>query len=133
MIIHGRSIHPGYIEGIALVTHMKISFYGGIDPENGMVLENGHSLFGQSIAGKILIFPTGKGSTVGSYTLYRLSKNGAAPLAIINSECEPITAIGCILGNIPCMDQVSLDRFCTGMKLKVDTNQAIIHMLEEIF
>ena len=79
MIFHGRKISPGSAEGEALVTSMGISFYGGIDPETGQVVEKGHALEGQSIGGKVLVFPTGKGSTVGSYTLYRLKKAGKGP------------------------------------------------------
>ncbi len=55
---------------------MGISFFGGVDPETGVVVERGHELEGQCIAGKVLVFPTGKGSTVGSYTLYRLKHSG---------------------------------------------------------
>ena len=86
MIFHGRKISPGSAEGGALVSCMGISFYGGIDPETGQVVEKGHALEGQSIGGKVLVFPTGKGSTVGSYTLYRLKKAGNAPAAILNAE-----------------------------------------------
>ena len=71
MILTGRKIWAGKVHGEALVTTQGISFFGGVDPETGRVVEKGHSLEGQSISGKILVFPTGKGSTVGSYTLYR--------------------------------------------------------------
>jgi predicted aconitase with swiveling domain len=74
--MQGRPICPGVAEGEALVSRMGISFFGGVDPETGVVVEKGHDLEGRSVAGKVLIFPTGKGSTVGSYTLYRLSKAG---------------------------------------------------------
>ena len=86
MILQGRSIFAGVAEGEALVTRMGISFYGGVDPETGVVVERSHELEGRTIAGKILVFPTGKGSTVGSYTLYRLRHAGLAPLAIV--ECR---------------------------------------------
>ena len=116
----GRSIFPGQVSGEVLVSRMAISFYGGVDPETGIVTEAGHDLAGQSIAGKLLIFPTGKGSTVGSYVLYRLKKNGHAPLAIINAECETITAVGCIIAEIPCLDQVDLSPFATGQQVTLD-------------
>ncbi len=116
----GRKIYPGKVEGEALVTSMGISFYGGVDPENGVVVEKGHELEGRSISGKILVFPTGKGSTVGSYTLYRLKHSGMAPAAIINAECETITAVGCIIAEIPCVDQIPVDRLKTGAKIFLD-------------
>ena len=62
----------------------------------------------------MLIFPTGKGSTVGSYTLYRLAQNGVAPAAIINAESEPIVAVGAIISDIPMVDQVDITQLSTG-------------------
>ena len=108
MILKGRTIYAGVAEGEAMVTSQGISFFGGVDPETGVVVERGHELEGQCIAGKVLVFPTGKGSTVGSYTLYRLKHNGLAPAAIVNAECETITAVGCIIAEITCVDQVEI-------------------------
>ncbi len=71
-------------------------------------------------AGKVLVFPTGKGSTVGSYTFYRLKHNGKAPLAIINAECETITAVGCIIAEIPCVDHIAIDLIQSGMHVSLD-------------
>lgn len=123
MILTGRTIYAGKAEGEALVTSQGISFFGGVDPENGRVVERGHELEGQCIAGKVLVFPSGKGSTVGSYTLYRLKKAGLAPAAIINADCETITAVGCIIAEIPCVDQVEISKFKTGHSIIVkDSN-----------
>jgi len=127
----GRKIYPGLASGEALVTSMGISFFGGVDPESGVVIERGHELEGESIAGKVLVFPTGKGSTVGSYTLYRLKHAGMAPVAIINAECETITAVGCIIAEIPCVDQVSIRELQTGQQLEVDGEGGIVAILGE--
>ncbi len=123
MQLHGRAIYAGRAEGEALVTSMGISFYGGVDPETGVIVEKGHALEGCSIAGKVLVFPTGKGSTVGSYTLYRLQRAGKAPAAIVNAECETITAVGCIIAEIPCVDHIPIERLATGMHLIVDKEE----------
>jgi len=120
MILNGRKISTGQATGEALVTSMGISFYGGVDPETGQVVEKSHELEGQSIAGRVLVFPTGKGSTVGSYTLYRLKKAGLAPAAIINVEAETITAVGCIISEIPCVDRIPIEQIETGMQVSVD-------------
>jgi uncharacterized protein len=125
----GRKIYAGCAKGPALVTHMGISFFGGIDPDTGIVVEKGHHLEGQSITGKILVFPTGKGSTVGSYTLYRLKLNGKAPAAIINTECEPITAVGCIISEIPCIDHIQIETIQNGMILEIDGYQGTVNIL----
>lgn len=128
MKLQGRKIYQGKAEGEALVTSMGISFFGGVDPESGTIVEKGHELEGQSIRGKILVFPTGKGSTVGSYTLYRLKYQGAAPAAIINRECETITAVGCIIADIPCVDQIPIEQLQTGMNLVVDGEQGTVEL-----
>jgi uncharacterized protein len=126
MRLQGRKIYPGTASGEALVTSMGISFFGGVDPDTGVVVEKGHELEGQSISGKVLVFPGGKGSTVGSYTLYRLKMNGVAPAAIINAECETITAVGCIIAEIPCVDHVPIDQLTTGRVVSVDGEQGLI-------
>jgi predicted aconitase with swiveling domain len=130
MILHGRTIFPGQARGKVLVSQMGISFYGGVDPDTGIITEAGHDLNGQSIAGKVLVFPSGKGSTVGSYILYRLKKNGCAPLAIINADCETITAVGCIIAEIPCMDQVDFNSFRTGMTLDVNADSGWVKLCD---
>lgn len=129
MNLTGRTIFPGQASGEALVSRMGISFYGGVDPETGVITEAGHDLQGQSVAGKVLVFPTGKGSTVGSYILYRLKHSGLAPAAIINSECEPITAVGCIIAEIPCIDQVETEKLTTGMHLLVEAKSGRVKVL----
>jgi len=99
--LRGRAIRSGTAEGKALVSAQPIGFLGGVDPETGIVIEPGHPLEGRSVTGKVLIFPSGKGSTVGSYTLYRMSRAGTAPAAIINRESEAIVAVGAIISNYP--------------------------------
>lgn len=131
-ILKGRSIYSGKAEAEALVTKMGISFFGGIDPENGVVVERGHELEGQSITGKVLVFPAGKGSTVGSYTLYRLKYNSKAPAAIVNRECEPITAVGCILAEIPCVDKVPLEELASGQILLVDGDNGVVEIVSSL-
>ncbi len=128
MKLYGRTIYKGMAQGKALVTAMGISFFGGVDPDTGVVVEAGHELEGQTISGKVLVFPTGKGSTVGSYTLYRLKKNGVAPAAIVNAQCETITAVGCIIAEIPCIDQISIDQLKSGMSVQIDGEAGTINL-----
>lgn len=122
----GRTIYKGKTQGQALVTSMPISFYGGVDPNTGIVIEKGHELQGQSIKDKILVFPQGKGSTVGSYTLYRMKKNGTAPAALINKETETIIAVGAIISEIPCIDKIDILKFKTGDTIVVENDTAVI-------
>lgn len=126
LTLTGRTIFPGHATGRLLVTRQGISFFGGVDPETGVVVERGHELEGQSIAGMVLVFPSGKGSTVGSYTLYRLKHNGKAPAAILNRACETITAVGCIIAEIPCLDQVDIEQLTSGEDVVVDATEGVI-------
>ncbi|NOZ50977.1 MAG: DUF126 domain-containing protein [Chloroflexi bacterium] len=114
LVLHGRLIHGGTARGQALVSPAPIGFLGGVDPETGIILDPDHPLQGQSIAGKILVFPHGKGSTVGSYTILRLKKAGAAPLAMINANSEAITAVGAIIADIPMVDQIDISFIRSG-------------------
>ena len=123
IVLKGRVIWEGRTEGEALVTNQPISFYGGVDPETGRIIEKGHELEGELIADKILVFPHGKGSTVGSYILLRLKRRGLAPKAIINRRCEPIIAVGAIIAEIPCVDQVDISKISTGDQVIVDENR----------
>ena len=118
--LKGRVIYKGKAEAEALVTSQPISFYGGVDPNTGIVIEKGHELQGKSVKGKILAFPTGKGSTVGSYTLYRMKKNGTAPAGMINKECETVVAVGAIISEIPCVDKIDVAKIKTGDKIGIE-------------
>ncbi len=120
MELKGRIISKGTAQEEALVTSMPISFYGGVDPNTGEVIEKGHELQGKSVKGKILVFPTGKGSTVGTYTLYRLKKNGMAPAGMINRECETVVAVGAIISEIPCVDNIDISQIKTGDLVRID-------------
>ena len=122
VIIRGRGISKGAGRGTLLVSPAPISFLGGVNPETGVIVEKGHPLEGTSVAGQVLAFPHGKGSTVGSYVLYALSRNGHAPAAIVNTEAEPIIATGAIIGGIPMIDhiEVPISRLRSGTVVRVD-------------
>jgi predicted aconitase with swiveling domain len=120
MILEGRVIKEGKAAGRALVSPEPMGFLGGVDPETGVVIERGHPLEGECVAGTVLCFPTGKGSTVGSYTLYWMRRAGVAPAAILNAESETIVAVGAIISDLPMVDGVDLSRIETGDWVTVD-------------
>lgn len=122
----GRVVKAGQAEGEALVSPVSIGFLGGVDPDTGIVVEAGHPLEGQCVAGRVLVFPTGKGSTVGSYTLYRLARARLAPAAIVNAEADPVVAVGAIIAEIPMVDQVDVSRIRTGDWVQVHDGEIII-------
>jgi len=116
----GRIIRAGRCEGQALVSPEPLSFFGGVDAATGLVVEPRHPLQGQCIAGRVLVFPTAKGSTVGSYILYRLKKAGRAPAGIVNAESEAIVAVGAIIAEIPMLDRVDISQIRTGDWVTID-------------
>ena len=126
MEMRGRIIKRGVVEAEALVTDEPLSFFGGIDPDTSEVVDAHHELKGQKVRGRILVFPQGKGSTVGSYTIYRLKKNGVAPAGIINKDCETVVAVGAIISDIPCIDQVDISKIKTDDKVKIDGDKVIV-------
>ena len=126
MELNGRIIYKGRGEGEALTTSQPMSFYGGVDPNTGEVIEKGHELLGKSVKGKVLVFPNGKGSTVGSYTLYRMKKNGTAPTGMVNRECETIVAVGAIISEIPCVDKVDISQIKTGDRVHIEEGKVTI-------
>lgn len=133
--LKGRGLVKGVAVGSALVSRDPISFYGGVDPESGMVIEKGHQLEGVSVTGRVLVFPRGKGSTVGSYVLYRLRKLGRAPAAIVNVETEVIIVTGCILAGIPLVDRLSknpLEVIRTNDLVRVNGTRGLVEVLRGV-
>jgi hypothetical protein len=128
--MQGRKIFKGKVTGEALVTGDDISFYGGCDPETGEIVEKGHHLEGKSVSGKVLVFPSGKGSTVGSYVLYALKKAEKAPLAIVNKIMDPVVAVGCIISEIPAVDQIDIGKIQNGQKIEVDADNGVVTLIE---
>ena len=126
MKLTGRTIAKGNVEGEILYTTEGISFFGGVDPDTGNVAESGHPLEGQCVSGKILVFPQGKGSTVGSYALYRMQKQGTAPIALVNAECETIVAVGAIISEIPCIDKIDISQLKDKKTAKVNGEDGTI-------
>jgi len=97
--ITGCCVVPGIAKGEVLVTSQPISFWGGVDPATGLINDPRHDLFGQSVAGKVLVFPFGKGSSTGSLIMLELARVDKAPAGIVNVRTEPILATGPIVCN----------------------------------
>ena len=109
MKIKAKTVVPGVARGEAIISRMPISFTGGVDPKTGIVRERGHDLEGRSIAGKILVFPIGKGSTTGSWQFYATHKRGNAPKGIINLKAEGVVAVSAVITGTPMVHQPEQD------------------------
>ncbi len=113
MILEGRVIYPGNVEGEVVKCNSPVVILGDIIPEKGIVEGCGE------IRDKIFVFPRGAGSTVGSYTLYALKYYGTAPKAMIVQEAEPIVVAGAIIAEIPTIDSVDIEKIREGDKVIV--------------
>ena len=96
--LQGRSLVDGTATGVALVTDTPLSFWGGVDPEHGKIIDQRHPLEGEFLAGRILVLPSGRGSCSASGVLLESISNGTAPSGIIVSEIDPIIGLGAVLG-----------------------------------
>lgn len=128
-----KKISKGHATGEVLITKDPLSFLGGVDPYTGMVIDKSHELYGQKITEKILIIPSGKGSTVGSYVLFQMSKSKTAPKAIISIKAEPIISTGAIMADIPMVHQPEyplLDILHNGDLVEVDADNGQIKLFK---
>lgn len=112
-----------------MVTAYPISFLGGVDPADGTVIEKNHELHGTRVKDKIICFPHGHGSTVGSYILYSLAKNGCAPKAIVNKTADPVIVVGAIIAEIPMVTGVNIGKINTGDTVEVDAYEGFVTIL----
>lgn len=125
MMIKGRSISRGRIKGSVFKLKEPLSFLGGVDASTGDVkVENGGN-----ISDRVLVFPRGKGSTVGSFVMYDLKVHGKAPSAIINSSAETIVATGAVISSIPMVDKINVDLLKDGDEVVVDATEGTVDII----
>jgi len=130
--LRGRIIVEGQCKAEALVSAKPLSFLGGVDPANGKIVERNHDLFGEYVKDKVLCFPHGHGSTVGSYVLYSLAKKKLAPKAIINQMADPVVVVGAIIAEIPMIDNVDIRRIRTGDTVEVNAYTGVVKVLRKM-
>ena len=132
--LKGRKCVKGKARGIAMVCNEDICFVGGINIETGDFTEEGHAFYGMNVKDRILVYPTGKGSTGGAYCLYAAKVNNVGPAAIINRNVEQVTAVGAIIAEVPMVDCVEPDPIeiiKTGDLVEVDADNGIITVFRD--
>lgn len=92
-----RTLVPGTGRGEALVLEQPLSFWGGVDPATGEVVDIRHPQRGANVAGRVLVMPSGRGSSSSSSVLAESVRAGTAPAAIVLAEPDPILALGAIV------------------------------------
>ncbi|HET6516908.1 MAG TPA: DUF126 domain-containing protein [Nitrosopumilaceae archaeon] len=121
-----KTIVKGKARGIIMKSNNPINFLGAVDKKTGLIRDENHDLYQQSIKDKILIFPHGIGSSVGAYTIYSLKSNNSAPHAMICQKADLTTASGCALANIPLVivSKEEFDSFENGKNFEIDTDSS---------
>jgi hypothetical protein len=127
-ILKGRPIVSGNCKGPALVSAKPLSFLGGVDPNSGTIIEKNHDLEGKCIKDKVLCFPYGHGSTVGSYVLYSLVRRGLGPKAIVNQIADPVVVVGAIISDIPMVDKIHIRQIKTDDEVEVDGDEGLVRI-----
>ncbi|MPM67381.1 hypothetical protein SDC9_114303 [bioreactor metagenome] len=117
------------LEAEAICSKKPLSFLGGVNSENGEIIDSENELYGQSLKGKILVYPFGKGSTGDCMRLWRTCYNGVGPVAIINSYPDPIHVEGALLAQIPILfgfNEDPVDLIRTGDRIKIQNGVVFI-------
>ena len=129
--LHGRTVVPGYAEGEALVTREPISGWGGIDPAQGRIIESRHELNGLCFTGKVLVFPSAKGSSGWSSFFQSTRLLGTAPVAMVVTSLSTKSALGAVVTRVPAvtdLDQDPCELIRTGDWVRVDATHGLIEV-----
>jgi len=120
ILVHGK------VKGTILKSLNPINFLGTMDKKTGIINDEHHDLFHKSVKDKILVFPSGVGSSVGAYTIYSIKSNNSAPLAMICEKIDLTVATGCALANIPLVTvtEEEFSSFENGQKVSLDTGSS---------
>jgi predicted aconitase with swiveling domain len=123
VIMHGRSVVPGVVAGEALVSREPISGWGGIDPARGVIIERRHELVGVCFTGKVLVFPSAKGSSGWSGFFQATRLNGTAPIGMVIGRISAKSALGAVVTRVPAvtdLDQDPCEAIATGDWVRID-------------
>jgi predicted aconitase with swiveling domain len=123
----------GYGEGEALVSHEPICFYL-TDPKTGVIREKTHELAGKNIANKVLVFPSGKASSVVQIDgLFKLASRNLAPKAMIVKDVETVLIVSAVIAKVPLVDRLEKDPFeaiHTGDLVKVNAEKGLVTLIK---
>jgi predicted aconitase with swiveling domain len=132
IVLKCHKIIGGYGEGDALVSHEPVCFYL-TDPKTGIVRERSHELFGKNVAGKVLVFPSGKASSVVQIDgLFKLVSHGVAPKAMIVKDVETVLVVSAFIAKVPLVDRVEKNPFetiHTGDFVRVDAEKGMVTVI----
>jgi uncharacterized protein len=131
-VLRGRGLGGGVCDGEALVTSEEIAGWGGVDPRTGVVVESRHELAGQSLAGKVLVFPGAKGSSGWSGVFHMLRLEGTGPKAMVFNVMNTKVALAVVVSHVPCVTALDHDPVAvirTGDLVRVDGDRGVLEIL----
>lgn len=131
MKLRGHTVSPGKAEGEAVVLDEPFSFLGELDPNTGKIASPLSRQFGQDLRGKVIVTPTGKGSSMGPVISWYAMKAGNNPAAIICLQAEAILASAAIVAGIPMIDKLDknpFDAIKPGDYVKVDATAGMVEV-----
>jgi predicted aconitase with swiveling domain len=125
-VLTGKVSHPGVAEGEVLLLTEPVSFWGGVD-HHGQIIDVHHAQHKAKMTGKILVMPSGRGSSSATAVLAELIRTGDGPLAIIMLQCDTILVIGALVSaeiygiSMPIveLDQAQYSQLSDGMQVSV--------------
>lgn len=132
VVLRGRTVVPGVVEGEALVSHETISGWGGIDPAAGTIIEPRHELFGVCFAGRILVFPGAKGSSGWSGFFQTTRLLGTAPIGMVFAVMTTKAALGAVVTRVPALSDLDGDPTTllrTGDRIRLDATAGTVALL----
>ena len=114
----------GEAEGTALVLTQELSFWGGVEVETGQIIDHSHPDIGKNVAGKILVMPSGRGSSSSSSVLAEMIRLGTGPIGIIMARADPILTVASLVAQslygVQCPVVVcAIDGFATGDRVRI--------------
>jgi predicted aconitase with swiveling domain len=134
IVLHGRKVVGGSVQGEALVTRQTISGWGGIDPKTGTIIELRHELRGKSFKDKILVFPGAKGSSGWSAFFHMARLNGAAPKGFLFTRMSTKIALGLVVTRAPAVSDFDRDPLTvieSGDWVEIDADRGIVKVTKK--
>ncbi len=125
-VLRGRG-WGGTAEGLVAKCDRPVSFLGDVSPSEGRVVEG--DCAGLEIAGRIFVFPSGKGSTVGSYSVYGLRYHGRSPLAIVTEKPDPVVLVGAVMADIPVVYGIPHELMRDGDRVRVHASEGLVEIV----
>jgi predicted aconitase with swiveling domain len=94
--LRGRTLHAGTAGGTVLRLDEPLSFWGGVG-EDGRVVDVRHPQYGQSLAGRVVVMRSGRGSSSSAAVLAERLRTGTAPAALVLGSCDTILVVGALV------------------------------------